>query len=327
MKKIKQSPTDEQGLEDISAINTWFLTKSKMHLITFGFYTVIRSLDKDTLYLKLYYVKEKTNEYKDEIDRFVCKFYAHDRFKLKYSQCKIWHIPLGKAISAESIIKQADVYGLECLLESQIKENQLNGVFKDREDYTNNIPRSTDSNSSWYKYVYEPYVEGLNPKTDLEAKIIGNELILTWGYDLNGYQSSIAFEWRNILIHMEVNVIAKHMGRDDIFTFNVNGKFSRFGKASGPRAGFIGREPRINTLENYLSIAWASNKIEFKDNFKDGITPPLENENIFKVISIPMEPKDINQLDSLELNEQKRMEISYNNRIRKETGIITKYYW
>jgi hypothetical protein len=40
-----------------------------------------------------------------------------------------------------------------------------------------------------------------------------------------------------------------------------------------------------------------------------------------------MEPKDINQLKSLELNEQKRIEISYNNRIRKETGIITKYYW
>ena len=327
MANIKQSPNDEQSLVDVSAINTWFLSKSKMHLITFGFYSVIRRLDKDTLYLKLYYLKEQTNEHKDEIDRFVCKFYAHDRFKLKYSQCNIRHIPLGKAISAESIIKQADVYGLECLLESQIKENQLNGVFKDREDYTNDIPHSTDSNSSWYTYVYKPYVEGLKPKTDLEAKIIGNELILTWGYDLNGYQSSIAFEWRNILIHMEVNVIAKHMGRDDIFKINVNGEFSRFGRARGPRAGFIGREPRIQTLENYLSITWAANKIEFKDNFKDGITPSLENENIFKVISIPMELKDINRLKSLELNEQKRQEISYNNRIRKETGIITRYWW
>ena len=323
MEPIKQSRTEKNDSVDISEINDWFFSNSRMHFITFGFLSVIRHLSKDTLHLKLYYVMEEAKKHKDEIDRFVCSFYTDERFKLKYSKCEIWHIPLNKTISAEAIIKQTNIISLESLLKSHLS----NGVNDNTVVYANDQLQSTKLNS-WYTNVYEPYVESLKPKSELEASIIGNELILSWGYDKIGYQSSIAFEWRNKLIHLKVNIIAKPMGRDDIFKINANGEFSRFGWVRGSIGqGFIGIKPTIHTLENYLSITMGANSIIFRDNLKDGITSSLENENVIKVISIPMDLIDINRIRDLEQKDQIRQDITYNKRVKKETGIITKYWW
>jgi hypothetical protein len=295
---LAQSPTfgyyknliNKQAPVEFSEMNDWFFTElSKMHLIKFGFVSVIRYLDEDTLYLKLYYLIEVTREHKENIDWFVCSFYAQEKFKLQYSQCNILDIPLDQSISAEAIQNATNINELETLLQTQLREDSLIGVSDGKCAYTNSNPHKTDFNL-WYTYVYQPYVESLKPKRDLEFQIIGNELILTWGYDRNGYQSSITFEWRNILIKMIVSVNVMPMSREDIFTMNVNGESSRFGwgrRAGGQ--GSIGTKPSIYTLENYLSIHNGPNKIVFKDNREEGAHSDLEDENVFKVISIPIE--------------------------------------
>jgi hypothetical protein len=123
-------------------------------------------------------------------------------------------------------------------------------------------------------------------KDHLEANIIGNELILTW--DKKGdFHSGITFEWRNHLIHMKVDVDTTWKSRNDTVTINIDGKTSRFGVGRASiGAGAIGKKPKIETLENYLSISQRENKVTIKDNLKEGKPSMFEDTIVFKVINI-----------------------------------------
>ncbi|MEO7044832.1 MAG: hypothetical protein ABI091_05960 [Ferruginibacter sp.] len=121
----------------------------------------------------------------------------------------------------------------------------------------------------------------------LEANAIGNELILTW--DKKGeYHSGITFEWRSLLIHMNVDVNYTLKSRTATVTINIDGETSRFGFGRATiGAGAIGKQPKIETLKNYLSISQRENKVTIKDNPKEGKTLVIEDINLFKVITIP----------------------------------------
>jgi len=121
----------------------------------------------------------------------------------------------------------------------------------------------------------------------MEANVIGNELILTW--DKKGeYHSGITFEWRNRLIDMKVDVDTTWKSRTDTITINMSGKTSRFGVGRATiGAGTIGKQPKIETLENYLSISQRVNKVTITDNLKEGKPSIFEDTLVFKIINIP----------------------------------------
>ena len=121
----------------------------------------------------------------------------------------------------------------------------------------------------------------------MEANVSGNELILTW--DKKGeYHSRITFEWRNRLIDMKVDVDTTWKSRTDTITINMGGKTSRFGVGRATiGAGTIGKQPKIETLENYLSISQRENKVTITDNLKEGKPSIFEDTRVFKVINIP----------------------------------------
>jgi hypothetical protein len=123
--------------------------------------------------------------------------------------------------------------------------------------------------------------------THLQANVNGNELILTW--DKKGeYHSGITFEWRNLLIHMKVDVNTTWKSRTDTITINIDGETSRFGVGRASiGAGAIGKQPKIETPENYLSISHRENKVTIKDNLKEGKTSVFEDTIVFKIINIP----------------------------------------
>jgi hypothetical protein len=124
-------------------------------------------------------------------------------------------------------------------------------------------------------------------KYNLKSNLIGNELVLTW--DKNGeYHSVITFEWRSRVIHMLIDVDTSLKSRTDVITINIDGETSRFGVGRAfIGAGVIGKQPKIETHENYLSITQEKNRIIIKDKPKE--TKALISEGItpFKIINIP----------------------------------------
>lgn len=122
--------------------------------------------------------------------------------------------------------------------------------------------------------------------THLEANIIGNELILTWS-EKGRFHSGITFEWRNLLIHLKVDVETGASSRTDAITININGEITRFGVGrSTVGAGSLGKKPDIETATNFLSISQSERKVILKDNIKDGNFEFLDNF-VFRIINIP----------------------------------------
>ena len=154
---------NEKAPNEFSEMNEWFFTEfSKISLIKFGFVSFIRYLHEDTLYLKLYYLYDTIRDSKREIDDFVCTFYAHEKFELKYSKCNILHIQLKGTFSAKSIENQTTIKALESLLQSRLNDESWVGVFRSGTmgAYTNFNPNKPFSiYNRWKSLLFEGYLE------------------------------------------------------------------------------------------------------------------------------------------------------------------------
>lgn len=158
-----RSLVNEKAPDEFSEMNDWFFIEfSKVSLIKFGFVSVIRYLHDDVLYLKLYYLSDTIRDSKREIDDFVCAFYAHEKFNLKYSKCNILKIPLEGTFSAKSIENQISIKALEFLLQSRLNDKSWIGVYPSGTmgsftHYNPNQPLSTYN--KWKSLLFEGYLE------------------------------------------------------------------------------------------------------------------------------------------------------------------------
>jgi hypothetical protein len=154
---------NETAPDQFSEMNEWFFTEfSKISLIKFGFVSFIRYLHEDVLYLKLYYLSDTIRDSKREIDDFVCTFYAHEKFELKYSKCNILHIHLKGTFSAKCIENQTTIKALESLLQSRLNDESWVGVFSSGTmgAYTNFNPNKPFSiYNRWKSLLFEGYLE------------------------------------------------------------------------------------------------------------------------------------------------------------------------
>jgi hypothetical protein len=106
----------------------------------------------------------------------------------------------------------------------------------------------------------------------LVTEEFGNCLTLNWN-EKGEYHSGISFEWRNIPIHLKVDINIGIKSREDTITLNVNGKSYYFGFGqSSVGAGSIGIKPTIENESNFLSIIQKPNRVTLKDNVKDSQT-------------------------------------------------------
>lgn len=158
-----KSLINEKTTAAYDQINDWFFEHfHKTSLIQFGFMSVIRYLDADILYLKLYYIKEISIESKKKIEDFVCAFYANEKFELKYSRCNIIMIPIEKKMEEADFEKQKSIGNIEALLQLQLKEDSWVGVDKSGTEgaYTNSYPnKSKPIYNSWKQLLFEGFLE------------------------------------------------------------------------------------------------------------------------------------------------------------------------
>ena len=174
--------------------------------------------------------------------------------------------------------------------------------------------------------------------TQLQTQITEDQLILSWKTDKN-YHSSITFEWRNILIHLNIEY------NPTIFEIKtlINGEKHRFGWGrSHGGGGSIGEKPNIETPTHQLLVSLSQNQVKLLDKNKTDNSSANNDGIPFKIIFIPSsfdfkEPvpvPDANKIFKSKLNskevtlyEFKDGNITINSLAYFEKDILVVDYW
>jgi hypothetical protein len=294
--KVNKSLINETPQPEFSKINDWFFEEfHKTSITKFGFMSVIRNFDDETIYLKLYYVSEIIRDSLREIEDFVCAFYAHEKFEFKYTRCNILKIPLKQKIEEKSIDKLTNIHDLELLLQTQIEDDSWVGVdhLGTQGAYINDNPNKPKLiYYKWkqllfegflepeYEYILQnepkfPRITNSAPKiTELqldngnfELKIGADCFSISWKQEQNKHSRfSFKFRWRGVLVNF--TAVGKSFGKSFTTVAEVNyfEQDYRFGVGMGSMGGGgIGPRPDIRVGNHKLNFDFGINYIQISD--------------------------------------------------------------
>ena len=90
--------------ERVKQINDFTLEHfAKKSIIKYGFFFVLRIIESEKIYIKLYYYPDRIGGSKREIEDFSSEFYQSEIKDLCYLSCNILTIPLKTKVTAAAV--------------------------------------------------------------------------------------------------------------------------------------------------------------------------------------------------------------------------------
>jgi hypothetical protein len=160
--------------ERVRQINDFTLAYyAKKSILKYGFFFVLRKIEKDKIYIKLYFYKYKVMQSQRQIEDFSAAFYAYELNGLAYSCCNIMNIHIDENVKPESILSCKTMEELEKLFldasngRNYVGINNLKGSLDDGEGGLDvySISFSYRSFKKWIQLLEDGYLD-----PDYEAK-------------------------------------------------------------------------------------------------------------------------------------------------------------
>jgi len=148
---------------------------AKKSIIKYGFFTSLRKIEKEKIYIKLYYYPDKIRNSSREIRDFSSEFYRSEINGMSYRDCNIILIPLKIKVNSVEINSCQSMSEMELVFLNTLTNDSWVGVSsKTPHEGTCTISRSYSSlYPTWKKFLEEGYLE---PEYEEKCKA---ELLLT----------------------------------------------------------------------------------------------------------------------------------------------------
>lgn len=115
--------------ERVKQINDFTLKYfAKKSIINYGFFTVLRIIESETIYIKLYYYPERIGYSKREIEDFSAEFYRSEIKDLSYTHCNIIKIPLKTKVDSAEIHSCHSMNEMELIFLNTLTDDSYVGV-------------------------------------------------------------------------------------------------------------------------------------------------------------------------------------------------------
>ncbi len=290
-----------------SKLNEWhFEHFFKICFLKFGFFSMIRDVNENSIFLKVYYLSNKISINEHHIDEFLSAFYLYEHPGLYYNQCNILKIPINHKIDVFAIENTSNIKELESLLQLHLKEDSWVGIdfSGTKGSYTNLKPvRNKNIYNGWKKVLFDNQIEKwkedkskstlpqtpLQPEhNNLEINSDLNSFKLSWKPQL-GVESNytIKFKWKGVLF--KLNAIGNYELRYTTVVacveyFNHKYRFG-FGRAH-IGAGAIGKCPEIKIGNHELKFHFGKNHIQVLEEViqRRFVFRPKKKQNCFCII-------------------------------------------
>ncbi|MEJ7611102.1 MAG: hypothetical protein WKF88_07985 [Ferruginibacter sp.] len=119
-----RSLIDQPVTERVRSINDLTLEHfAKKSILRFGFFSVLRFIEQDRIYIKFYFFNARIRSSKREIEDFVAVYYAAEISELKYKSCNILRIPLKEKLNDEAVHSCETMYELEQLVLATLNDD------------------------------------------------------------------------------------------------------------------------------------------------------------------------------------------------------------
>jgi hypothetical protein len=148
--------------EKVKLINDFTMNYfAKKSITKYGFFTSLRKIEKETIYIKLYYYPETIRNSNSEIQDFASEFYRSEINDMSYKHCNIIRIPLKIRVNSVEINSCQSMSEMELIfLNTLTNDSWIGTVPRNRGKgtctisgvYTSLYPR-------WKKLLEEGYLE------------------------------------------------------------------------------------------------------------------------------------------------------------------------
>ena len=157
--------------EKVKQINDFTLEYfAKKSIINYGFFPVLRIIESEKIYIKLYYYKYRIGASKREIEDFSSEFYRSEIKGLSYSSCNILAIHLGTEVTAEAVNSCKSMDEMELTFLNTLTNDSWVGISLSDPNEGGLTVYQTFSSSyhKWKKLLEEGYLE---PEYEAKCKI------------------------------------------------------------------------------------------------------------------------------------------------------------
>lgn len=157
--------------ERVKQINDFTLEYfAKKSIIKYGFFPVLRIIESEKIYIKLYYYKYRIGASKREIEDFSSEFYRSEIKGLSYTSCNIMTIHLVTNVTAEAVNSCKSMDEMELIFLNTLKNDSWVSIsLTDPKEGGLTVYQSFSSSyHKWKKLLDEGYLE---PEYEAKCKI------------------------------------------------------------------------------------------------------------------------------------------------------------
>lgn len=278
-----------------------FSNFSKDCLIKCGFISMIRSLQNDTLYLKLYYYPEKIRNHKREIENFVSSFYLHEPNPLNYKSCNLILIPIHSHFDIQELNQHIDIISSEKFLQSLLNENSWLGMNMDGTEGSLTVYSFDDKEShelhkqmlmdGFLEDDYEERLmkESLKATTGIRIRFEKFKMALVWDEISKGDNKKVTlhFKWKDHVFKLTCKAYYGERHRSNRIELEHLNKTYEFGVGIGTIGmGYSGKRPEINIgdyeLKFDIGFDWV--RICEISNFGDESKSSNDTNSVFQIV-------------------------------------------
>jgi len=152
----------ESVSERVKQINDFTLQHfARKSIIKYGFFTVLRIIERDQIYIKLYYYPDRIGGSKREIEDFSSEFYRSEINGLSYLSCNILRIPLRTKVTAAAVHACKSMSEMELIFLNTLTNESWVGVSSSssREGGLTVYQTFSSHYHKWKKLLEEGYLE------------------------------------------------------------------------------------------------------------------------------------------------------------------------